>query len=436
MLVVATWTNWSGTESADPHRVVTPHAVADIVAEVGRARGEGRTVKMVGTGHSFTGISAPVDTMIRPERLAGTVSVDRDAMTVTVLAGTPLHLLNAELGRLGLSLHNMGDIAEQTLAGATSTGTHGTGGVVSSLSAQVDGFTMVSGHGELVTASSATADDLFLAGRVGLGALGILTELRFRVEPLFGLEAHERPMTWQTALATYDEMVAAHDHVDMYWFPHTETMMTKTNDRVADLDRLAPLATWRSWLDDELLSNSVFGAITRLGTRAPSLVPQLNRLSGRALSERRYSDVAHRVFTTPRRVRFKEMEYAVPREVGLEALREVRRVIEASSWRIGFPVEIRSTPPDDIALSTASGRDSMYLAFHVPARADHADYFAGVEQVLRHFDGRPHWGKMHTLAAEDLADLYPRFGEFLALRDRHDPDRIFTNPYLRRVLGD
>ncbi len=433
---MASWTNWAGTEAAEPDRVVTPSSVEEVIAEVDRARTARRTVKMVGTGHSFTAISAPVDTMIRPNSFAGIVSVDIDAMTATVLAGTPLHRVNTELGRLGLSLHNMGDIAEQTLAGATSTGTHGTGGSVSSLSAQIDGFTLISGQGETTVASSTTPDDLFAMGRLGLGALGILTELRLNVEPLFALEAHERPMTWQTALATYDEMTAAHDHVDMYWFPHTDQMMTKTNDRRADLDGIEPLPGWRSWLDDEFLSNSVFGAITSLGARVPALIPRLNRISGRALSERRYSDVAHRVFTTPRRVRFKEMEYAVPREVGLEALGEVRRVIEASAWRIGFPVEIRSTPADDIALSTASGRESMYLAFHVPARADHADYFTGVEEVLRHFDGRPHWGKMHTLTADDLAGLYPRFTDFLALRDRLDPDRIFTNPHLRRILGD
>ncbi|EON23742.1 oxidoreductase [Nocardioides sp. CF8] len=433
---MAPWTNWAGTEAADPRHVVTPTTTEQVVQEVERAIAQRTTVKMAGTGHSFTGISAPVDTMLRPDRLAGIVSVDRDAMTVTALAGTPLHVLNAQLGRLGLSLHNMGDIEEQTLAGATSTGTHGTGGTVASLSAQIAAFSMVTGRGEEVHASPSSHPTLFEAGRIGLGALGVLTEITLHVEPLFALQAHERPMSWDTALSTYDEMTREHHHVDVYWFPHTDRVMTKVNDRLAELDDLRPLSRWRHWLDDELLSNTVFGMITSLGTRAPATIPRLNQVSGRALSERSYSDIAHRVFTSPRRVRFKEMEYALPREAGLEALREVRRVIDASSWRIGFPVEIRSTPADDIALSTSSGRASMYLAFHVPVRADHTDYFAGVEDVLRAFDGRPHWGKMHTLAADDLAKLYPRYDEFLTLRDELDPDRVFTNPYLRRVLGD
>jgi FAD-linked oxidoreductase len=433
---MAGWKNWAGTEAAEPRKILTPNSTEQIVQEIEHAVAHRGTVKMVGTGHSFTGVSAPVGTMLRPDLLSGIVSVDRDAMTVTVLAGTPLHVLNSELGRLGLSLHNMGDIAEQTLAGATSTGTHGTGGIVASLSAQIASFRMISGHGEEFTASPTSFRELYELGRIGLGALGVLTEITLFVEPLFALEAHELPMTWDTALATYDELTHDHHHVDVYWFPHTDQMMTKVNDRLAELDGLRPLSRFKHWLDDEFLSNTVFGMLTSVGTRAPMTVPTLNQISGNALSERTYSDISHRVFTSPRRVRFKEMEYAVPREVGLEALKEVRRVIEAAGWRIGFPIEIRSTPADDIALSTASGRDSMYLAFHVPAKADHTEYFAGVESVLRQYDGRPHWGKMHSLGADDLAAIYPRFEDFLAKREEMDPQRVFTNPYLQQVLGD
>jgi FAD/FMN-containing dehydrogenase len=158
-------------------------------------------------------------------------------------------------------------------------------------------------------------------------------------------------------------------------------------------------------------------------------------MAGRALSERRFSDVPHRVFTSPRRVVFREMEYAVPREVGLEALREVRALIDRSDWLISFPVELRFVPADDVPLSTAYGRDSLYLAFHTNPQTDHTDYFARVEEVLRGYDGRPHWGKLHQRTADDLAPAYPRWQEFLAMRDRLDPDRIFVNPYTERVLG-
>ncbi|MQW76325.1 FAD-binding protein [Nocardioides sp. dk4132] len=434
---VTEWTNWSGLETARPQRVVELADTAAIVAEVERARAERTTLKMVGTGHSFTAISAPEHTMLTPSARRGIVAVDREAMTVTAHAGTPLSVLNAELERLGLSLHNMGDIDQQTLAGATSTGTHGSGGYAAGLAAQLAGLELVTGTGEVLHASAEENADVFAVARVGLGALGILTTLTFRVEPLFVLEAHEQPMSWDAALDGFDQMCDASHHVDMYWFPHTDRVLLKRNDRLdVDLGEAEPLPRWRVALDDDLLSNRLFGALCAVGNAVPAAVPLINRVSSRALGARTYSDVPHRVFTTERRVVFREMEYAVPRAAGLAALREARAVLDASRLRVGFPVEVRTAPADDIALSTASGRDSLYLAFHVHRDAEHREYFALMEQVMRAHDGRPHWGKVHTRTAADLAPAYPRFAEFLAMRDRLDPDRVFANPYLRRVLGD
>lgn len=431
------WSNWSGLEHSRPTRIVTPRDSVEVAAAVARAAEAGRTVKMVGTGHSFTGISAPEDVMLRPDRLTGMVRVDHETMTVTARAGTRLKELNAVLADLGLSLHNMGDIAEQTLAGATSTGTHGTGGVKASLSAQVSALEMVTGDGTVLRASREENPEVFAAARIGLGALGVLTELTFDVEPLGVLEAHERAMTWSEGLDAYDDLVAANHHVDMYWFPHTEVVQVKTNNRIdAHPGEAEPLGRLREWFDDEFVANTLFGVVNRVGNARPALVPGLNRLAGRLLGERRYSDVPHRVFTSPRNVRFREMEYAVPREAGLAALREARARIERSDWRISFPVEVRQTPADDITLGTSSGRESMYLAFHVNAATDHRSYFAAMEEIMVAHGGRPHWGKVHTRTAADLAEVYPGFDDFLALRDRLDPARTFANPYLRRVLGE
>jgi FAD-linked oxidoreductase len=431
------WRNWSGLEEAVPRHIETPGSVEAVVDVVRRSREAGRAVKMTGTGHSFTSIAAPEHTLLRPEGLTGILAVDREAMTVTARAGTPLKDLNLALERLGLSLHNMGDIAEQTLAGATSTGTHGTGGTAAGLAAQIAGLELVTGTGEVLAASAEHHPDVFDVARVGLGALGILTSLTFHVEPLFVIEAHEEPMTWDRALGSFDEMTAAAHHVDMYWFPHTDQMIVKQNHRT-DLEpgEQEPPSRLAAWWEDELVSNTAFGGLVRVGSRAPALIPRINRLAGRVLSERRYTDLAHRVFVTSRRVRFREMEYAVPREVGLDVLRECRRVIDASDWRISFPVEVRTARADDVPLSTAHGRDTLYLAFHLPHRADHTAYFGGLEPVLREAGGRPHWGKIHTRRAADLAPAYDRFEDFLALRERLDPDRVFTNPYLRQVLGD
>lgn len=433
---MSTWRNWSGLEHASPREVHTPTNTADVADVVRRAVVQRRRVKMVGTGHSFTAISAPEDIMLRPEALTGITAVDREAMTVTAAAGTPLHVLNAGLARLGLSLHNMGDIAEQTLAGAISTGTHGTGGVHASLSAQVQALEIVTGTGDTLRADTTENPEVFAAARLGLGALGVITEVTFAVEPLGVLEAHERPISWEEGLARYDEFVAENHHVDAYWFPHTDRMQIKTNNRW-DLSpaEARPLGRLRRWFDDDFLANRTYALINRVGNLAPAAVPALNRIAAHSLTERSYSDIPHRVFTTPRAVVFREMEYAVPREAGLVALREARARIERSRWRISFPVEIRQTPADDLTLGTSSGRESIYLAFHVNAATDHRDYFAGVEEIMVAHGGRPHWGKVHTRTADQLAEVYPRFEEFLALRDRLDPQRTFDNPYLRRVLG-
>ena len=431
---MTTWRNWADLVAVTPTEVRTPRDTGDVVAAVDRARERRTTVKMPGTGHSFTGIAAPEGIMLSPGQLSGIVSVDREAMTVTALAGTPLKVLNASLEALGLTLHNMGDIAQQTIAGATSTGTHGTGGLVASLSAQLAGLELVTGTGEVLRASATENADVFAAARVGLGALGILTTLTFRVEPMFTLEAHEFPMRWSEALGRFDELTADNHHFELYWFPHTERILAKADNR--SVDDPEPLGRFRRWLDDDFLANTVFGLANRVGNARRSWIPRINEIAGRALSERTYSDVPHKVFTTPRDVVFREMEYAVPREAGLDALRAVRRWIDASGLTISFPIEVRTTPADDIALSTSSGRDSLYLAFHVNARTDHTAYFTGVEDVLRGYDGRPHWGKLNTRTAADLEPAYPRWKEFQALRDRLDPERLFSNEYLRRVLGE
>ena len=430
---MSTWTNWAGLASATPAEERRPVDLDDVVEAVVDAARRGSRVKMPGTGHSFSPIALTDGTLLHPTSLTGVVGVDRAAMTVTALAGTPLRDLNLALARLGLSLHNMGDVEEQTVAGAISTGTHGTGGVKASLSAQVVGLELVTGTGEVLRADRSQHADVLDVARVGLGAMGVLTAVTLEVEPLFTLEAHERPVRWEEAIGSFEAWATQHTHAEMYWFPHTDRLLLKTNDR--SLEAPEPLGRLREWWDDELLSNRVFDLLNRAGNARPRLVPTLNALAARALGERRYRDVPHRVFTTRRTVRFREMEYAVPRAVGLTALAEVRALVERRGWRIGFPLEYRVAPADDVPLSPAHDRDVAWIAVHVNAATDHTAYFTGVEEVLRDLGGRPHWGKLHTRTAADLEGDYPRWKDALAMRDRLDPHRAFGNDHLERVLG-
>jgi FAD-linked oxidoreductase len=428
-----TWRNWGGNVASRPAREVAPASVEEVSAAVRRAAEDGLTVKAVGSGHSFTSIAATDGVLIRPQLLTGIRKIDRDAMTVTVEAGTPLKRLNMALAREGLSLTNMGDIMEQTVSGATSTGTHGTGRESASIAAQIKGLELVTGDGSVLTCSEKENPEVFAAARIGLGALGIVTAITFAVEPIFLLTAREEPMPLDRVLADFDELWAENEHFEFYWFPHTGSTNTKRNNRSAGPEK--PVSPVAGWIEDEFLSNGVFQVAQWVGRAAPATVPAIARISSTALSARSYTDIPYKVFTSPRRVHFVEMEYAVPREALTETLREIRTMVDRSGLRISFPVEVRTAPADDITLSTASDRDSAYIAVHMFRGTPYQAYFTAAERIFTAHGGRPHWGKVHTRDADYFSRVYPRFGEFTALRDRLDPDRRFQNDYLRRVLG-
>ncbi|WP_405868673.1 D-arabinono-1,4-lactone oxidase [Streptomyces sp. NBC_00005] len=428
-----TWRNWGGNVAARPAREVEPASVEELSAAVRKAAEDGLTVKAVGAGHSFTSIAATDGVLIRPQLLTGIRKIDRDAMTVTVEAGTPLKRLNMALAREGLSLTNMGDIMEQTVSGATSTGTHGTGRESASISAQIKGLELVTADGSVLSCSEKENPEVFAAARIGLGALGIVTAITFAVEPIFLLSAREEPMPFDKVLAEFDELWAENEHFEFYWFPHTGSTNTKRNNRSAGPEK--PVSQVAGWFEDEFLSNGVFQVAQWVGRAAPATVPTIAQISSKALSPRTYTDIPYKVFTSPRRVRFVEMEYAVPREALAETLRELKMMVDRSGLRISFPVEVRTAPADDITLSTASGRDSAYVAVHMFRGTPYQAYFTAAERIFTAHEGRPHWGKVHTRDAEYFSGVYPRFDEFTALRDRLDPDRRFQNDYLRRVLG-
>jgi L-gulono-1,4-lactone dehydrogenase len=431
-----TWRNWGGTEVCAPSATLCPTSIDDVAAIVGRAADDGTTVKAVGSGHSFSGAAVTSGVHVDLSALRGLTGVDAAARTVSLAAGTRLHEIPDLLGPHRLAMPNLGDIDRQTVAGATSTGTHGTGLEFGGISTQIVGATLVTGTGDVVRVSS---DDVELdAVALGLGALGILTDITLRCVPAFGLRAVETTGSADDAIDGFLDRVAAHDHHEFYWFPHTDCALLKANTRLdGDVSPDGP-GRLRRYVDDELLSNKVFRALCEVGARAPRAVPGIAQLSGRALSGRTFTDSSTRVFVSSRTVRFHEMEYAIPLNSVPDAMREIRAMIARRRHRVSFPVEVRAAAADDLMLSTATGRDSGYIAVHRYHRDDPTDsaaYFRDVEQILTAYDGRPHWGKMHTRDAEQLRAVYPRFDEFLTVRDRFDPYRVFANPYLTRALG-
>lgn len=429
------WQNWGRSAKVRPRSVERPASTAAVRRSVQAAGRHGLDVKAVGAGHSFTGIAVAPGVLLDLGDLTGLVSVDRERARVTLRAGTRLHQIPRLLRPYGLAMQNLGDIDRQTISGAISTGTHGTGSRFGGISTQVVGAMLVTADGELLTVSEAENPELLPAVAVGLGALGVLVEVTVQCVPAFVLHAVEHPEPLDDVLAAMTERAEASDHFEFYWFPHTDVALTKTNTRLPGDAPRHPLPRVGRWVDEELLANGLYRVVCGTGMAIPALVPRYSRLAARLTGNREYTDVSNRVFTQNRRVRFREMEYAVPAENVEPAFRALVRLIDERRWRISFPVEVRFTGADDLWMSTASGRASGYIAVHRYWREDPAEYFEAVEQIMLGYGGRPHWGKMHTLDAAALRERYPRFDDFVALRDRLDPERMFANTYLERVLG-
>ncbi|AGL13977.1 D-arabinono-1,4-lactone oxidase [Actinoplanes sp. N902-109] len=424
------WRNWGRNQRAIATDVLTPSSAEEVAAEVKNTAAAGRRVKAIGSGHSFTAIAVADDQRMLLTRLDRLVSVRGDL--VTVEAGMPLHRLNDILAEHGLAMPSLGDIDQQTVAGAISTGTHGCGATHATLASCVEAVTLVTGNGELLTIDAGSP--LFPAARLGLGALGILVQVTLRCVPAFVLLADERPMPLAQVLHDLDEQIAANDHLEFYWYPYTDRAQLKRNNKVPTSDR--PLPAFRGWLDEQFLSNTVFQGACTLGRTLPAMVPAISAVAARALTARTYTARSDRVFCTSRRVRFVEMEYEIPREHLPQVLAELPRIIDRLPFKVQFPVEVRFTGPDDVWLSHGYGRDSAYVAVHQYSGAPYEPYFRAFEAICEPLGGRPHWGKLHYRNAESLRRAYPKFDDFLAVRDQLDPARVFSNPYLTQVLGD
>jgi FAD-linked oxidoreductase len=431
----AVWRNWARTEQARPLRVERPRSTAAVQRAVRAAGGSGIPIKAVGSGHSFTGIAVATGVQLALDDLSGLIGRPTPDGLASFYAGTRLRDIPRLLAPYGLAMTNLGDIDRQSISGAISTGTHGTGARFGGLAGQVRGLTLVTGDGEILRIDDDDNADLLPAAALGLGALGIIAEVTIACVPRFLVEATERAEPLADVLDTIADRVASADHFEFFWFPHTSTALTKTQTRLPVSAGRRPLSLVKRWVDETLLANGLYRATCFLGTVLPPVIPAVNRLAAKLAGNRRYTDFSHRVFPTSRTVRFREMEYAVPPERVPVIVREIEALIAQRRWRISFPIEVRFAAADDLWLSTAYGRDTAYIAVHRYVHENPARYFAAVEAILMEHGGRPHWGKMHTQDAATLRAQYPRFDDFLAARERLDPRRLFANPYLNRVLG-
>jgi L-gulonolactone oxidase len=429
-MVPISWRNWAGNVT-DSAPTASPPSIDELSETVRGATERGQRIRVAGSGHSFSPVASSDGIRISLARLPAEVSVGSDGTSVTVPAGMTLHALNRELDSRGLALPNLGDIDVQTIAGAIQTGTHGTGAGFGGLASFVSGLSLMLADGSVV--SCVRGEPLFDAAVVGLGAFGVLVSVTLECVPAFVLRASERPEALDAVMADLDSHIASNDHFEFYWFPYTTRVQVKMNNRVETSDR--PLPRWRGWLDDSFLSNTVFGAGCRVARRFPGFARPLMRVSARALSPRVFTAPSHEVFCTPRRVRFVEMEYGMPREALPSALSGLRSLVDSLPFRVAFPVEVRFTAPDGPWLSHGYGRQSVYVAVHQFVGMPFEPYFRQFEKICLDLGGRPHWGKMHFAAPEALHAAYPKWHDWEAERAKADPTGTFASTWLDRLRG-
>lgn len=426
------WSNWAGDQSCFPAVVERPTSVDDVSAAVHRAAERESTVRVAGAGHSFGDLVCTDGTLMSLDGLSGLLDVDAAAGLVRVAAGTRLHVLTALLDAHGLALPNLGDIDRQSVAGAISTATHGTGRLLGNLATQVEALQLVLADGSVLECTAADPE-LLLAARVSLGALGVVTAYTLRVVPAFNLRAEVRVRPLADTTAELDELVDGNDHFEFFAFPHAQRVLTKLNNRT---DEPARPASWLQRRMTSTVENQVHDLLCRVGRLAPAQIPRLNRVLTGLLSSSVRVDASHRGFVSTRSVRFTEMEWALPRSACVDVLHEILAMIDRRGYAVNFPIEVRFVAADEVSfLSPSYGRETTYLAVHMFRGMQWQPYFQAVQDIALDQGGRPHWGKRHMLDAAGLAERYPAWDRFQAVRAKLDPDGRFANAHVRRVLG-
>ena len=429
----ARWSNWAGDQLCTPAVLERPGSIEELSAAILRARSRGSRVRAVGAGHSFSDIALSDGSLVALERLTEVIEVDAASGLVRAQAGITIHELSRRLDAHGLAMENLGDIDVQSIAGAISTATHGTGARLQHLRAGDRADARAGRRLDARLLAGARSRRSSARRASGSGALGVIAEVTLRCVPAFTLRGLDAPAPLEPTLERLQELALGNDHFEFFVFPYADMALTRTNNRTEEPPR--PRGRLSAYVNDVLLTNHAFGLFCRAGRLLPGAIPQINRLVTRLAGRSERVDRSAEIFASPRLVRFTEMEYALPREHTAEAVRRVMEMIEQRGLAVPFPIEVRTVAPDDAFLSTAAGRESGFVAVHMYQRMEWAPYFRAVEAIMDELDGRPHWGKRHFQTAATLRPRYPDWDRFQAVRARLDPDGLFANDWTDRVLG-
>ena len=415
------WRNWSGSQFSAA-RIVQPSQISELQSLVKTHA----HIRAVGAGHSFSPLAKTDEVLLNLDLLKGIVAFDQEKTQCTVRAGTRLYDLGKDLVPINQALINQGDIDQQSLAGAISTGTHGTGIDLPCISAFVEGFELLTADGELLQCHREQNAEIFQAGRVALGSLGVFTQITLQNRPRYKLKEQIRLCSLKDIFTHIDQWKHQHRYIEFWAFLHADQVMLKTLD---ETDATIQPRT-ESWPPEDILL-TLCSELTRL---FPKTNPYLQKLLGVFVKPTRYVDCSSRIFPTPRKTRFNEMEYQVPVEFGLQCLDEILHVLCKHQVPMFFPIEFRYVKGDEIWLSPFYQRDSVSISIHQFYKQDYHAIFDLVEPILQKYQGRPHWGKLHSMSAASLRELYPKWDNFMVLRQQLDPQQKWLNPYLKELF--
>lgn len=432
-IVAGRWSNWSGGVVCKPRQIVAPKDEVELAAAVRQAPGP---VRVPGTGHSFTPLNATDGTIVDLAAFTGVRGLDPGRETATIAAGTPIWDIGPALHSLGFGLKNQGDIDRQTLGGVVSTGTHGTGATLGSFSADVAGFRLMLATGEVIDCTPTENAEIFEAGRLSLGLLGVLTEISMHVRPAYKLVEKNFLLSAEDALRDVDAQIEKNRHFEFFWFPYADNVICKTlNETTAEAPKPRSPEAMYARGEKGSRDTQIFTAVNEVLPYTPFLLKPAHRMFSRLMPGPERVRWSHELFPSPRVVRFNEMEYSVPFERAKDCLQELVAMIRKKRINTGFPLEFRTVAADDVWLSPFYRRASATIAVHQFHRVDTTGLFGACEAIFRSYEGRPHWGKRHARTAAELEAVYPKYGEFLAVRRRLDPTNKFLNPYLGAIFA-
>ncbi len=404
----------------------TPQTLGELADTIRNSTGR---VRVVGSGHSFTALVHTTDTLVSLEALPGEVlSVDAVENQATLNAGASLHSLSHALELEGFGFKNLGDIDVQSFAGATSTATHGSGSTLPCLSAEIAELSLVTASGDLLRIGPTENLHLLPAAQVALGSLGVIVEATVNVRPAYKLHRQTFLEKLDVTLEEASRLWDRHRNYEFFYLPFCDYAFNITHDETDDADRRHGNS------DDEASLRDLRRLRTALKRVSPLRRTILNQVAKRTATE----DVvgtSWELLSNERKSKFNEMEYHLPVDAALEALAEVIGQVEANP-EVYFPVECRRTAGDSAWLSPFQGEDRISIAVHIGDGDDYQWLFDVVEPILQRHGGRPHWGKLHSLEATDLRELYPDFDRFLELRRELDPNGRFLNAHTAALWGE